>query len=208
MISVIEIIKWPITAFLTFVTFVLIFRKQIGGLLDRTKKWGVGKLKGEAYKQEPSAELKSSTADEFLRPRAENPLIASQERIIREGLENQNINPDDMERVLVNLLAEQTIINYFERLYISIFGSQITALQSLNVAGVVGVDVLALRPHYDEAVALWPNSYTNYSFEQWLEFLISAGLIIRTGDNVRITQEGHEFLKYIIHRSYTDIKAG
>ena len=185
-------------------------KKPISGLINRTNKWGIGKVRGETetFKQEPSTELKSSMADELLKTRFENPLIASQESIVRKGLEKHKIDADNMERVLVHLLAEQTIINYFERLYIMIYGSQIRALQSLNVAGVAGIDVLILRPFYDEVTALWPNVYANYSFQQWLEFLITMGLISRTGDNVRLTLEGQEFLKYLIQRGYSAHKVG
>jgi hypothetical protein len=60
--------------------------------------------------------------------------------------------------------------------------------------------IAEVKAFYDKAAAEYPNRYTNYSFEQWMEFLKSNTLLIwhPTG-MVEITVQGRDFLRYLAH---------
>lgn len=94
----------------------------------------------------------------------------------------------------------------FERAYTLIWGSQISALQFLNSAGTVPVQFL--RPWFDQAAAREPEVYKGYTFDQWLGFLQASALVLRSGENVGISLEGREFLRYLLQQGYTLYKRG
>ena len=105
-------------------------------------------------------------------------------------------------------MAAASIVQEFERIYSIVWGSQLGALQFLNSAGVDGTETLSLQAWYDQAAAQYVDTYTNYTFEQWLGFLQSQQLIVRANDQVGITLEGREFLKYVLHQGYRMYKPG
>lgn len=80
------------------------------------------------------------------------------------------------------------------------------ALQSVNSVGTVPVEFL--RPWYEQAAARETELYRGYSFGEWLSFLQSSALIVRAGDNVSISLEGREFLKYLLSQGYGLYKRG
>jgi hypothetical protein len=54
--------------------------------------------------------------------------------------------------------------------------------------------------YYDKAAVDYPNLYPKYSFEQWLNYLMSEQLLIRhPSDMLEITHKGRDFLKYLAH---------
>ncbi len=80
-----------------------------------------------------------------------------------------------------------------------IFRSQILALTELNAKG--GLMPLAnANAHFEKAKADYPQTYSNYSFQQWLDFMTSHNLLIRhPTDMLEITLRGRDFLKYLTH---------
>ena len=51
--------------------------------------------------------------------------------------------------------------------------------------------------------------YANYNFKQWLAYMESQRLLsIGMDEKIRITLDGREFLKYLIHQGYTLYKYG
>jgi hypothetical protein len=88
-----------------------------------------------------------------------------------------------------------------ERASRHIFGSQIDALNF--IAGAGGRCPKAqLLPYYANAVGQYPLFYSNYSFDQWLDFLISQNLIIPDGDNLALAPGGRAIVPYMQARGY------
>ena len=139
--------------------------------------------------------------------RFDNVLLLEQEELIRQELNNNRVDePGERERVLVRHLAAVIIYSRFERTYTLIFGSQIETLQVLNAPGSSHRDVV--KSHYDFAAVVSPDFYANYSFEQWLQFMVVQGLVRLDGDAVSITVAGREFLTFLIQEAKFLGKAG
>ena len=92
-----------------------------------------------------------------------------------------------------------------EMTYRTIFGSQIALLKFLNTTG--GHTRADLLRYYEVIKAQFPELYGTYSFEQYLHYLVSQGLIIAQGpDEYNITIAGQEFLKWMTSASVTENK--
>ena len=80
-----------------------------------------------------------------------------------------------------------------------IFKSQIMMLTELNRRN--GMMPLAdAEPYYDNAAIACPQVYAQYSFHQWLNFIVAQQLVLRhPSDMLEITMRGRDFLKYLTH---------
>ncbi len=201
-----EFLAWPAVVLVLGVIAICVFRQPITRFLDRAQKIGKSGIEAAASAQASGVEVKPSPADELLKA-FDNALLLEREKFIRTELERLHIDSNpDRERVLIRLLAALALVQTFERTYTLIWGSQISALQFLNSAGSVRVDLL--RPWYDQAAAREPELYSTYTFGQWLGFLEASLLIARTGDSAAISVGGREFLKYLLHQGYALYKLG
>ena len=86
----------------------------------------------------------------------------------------------------------------FEKIYDSIYGSQIRFMQRLNHTSVESKTSLKL--YYDNAVKNYPDAYKNYSYESYLNYLKNSGLILieENDENVQIAYFGRDFLRYML----------
>jgi len=93
-----------------------------------------------------------------------------------------------------------------EFVYRTIFGSQIGLLKFLNIVGVA--TKAQLLTIYENAKEQYPEPYANYSFEQYLQYMLTQ-VLITTQDNEHyfITVAGKEFLKWMADMSLPDQKA-
>jgi hypothetical protein len=118
-----------------------------------------------------------------------------------------NLNEADKSNYFVATAAALHIQLQHERHYIAMFGSQIVLLKRLNEVGTVGLPVEVARTIYDQAVAVFPIAYQTYSFDQWLGFLVNAGLITLQGNTLMVTPYGNGFLQYMVQRQLSELKA-
>lgn len=200
------IASWPVVALIFGVICIIAFYKPITRLLDRANKigpQGVEALSTAAQEKsstrEQTVEVISSQAEELLRL-FDSKLLLEGEAAIRADLAKRNItSPGDRERALVRLLAGSAMFGIFERTYNLIFGSQIRVLQAINGGPLPKRDI---EPFYAAAKSASPSVYSNYAFDQWLNFMISQKLIgVIDGNAVAITVRGREFLKYVIQEA-------
>jgi hypothetical protein len=205
--------NWPVVVLVFGIVFIFAFYGPIGRFLDRASRIGPqGVETGSATAQEKSlqreqtSESLSSQADEFLRL-FDSKMLLEAEGAVRADLAKRNItNPGERERVLVRLVAAAGAGFVFERIYNQIFGSQIKALQALNASALPRDGI---EPFYRAAKAENPNFYSNYSFDQWFNFMVSHTLIaMMDGNTVGITVRGREFLKFLIQEAHILNKAG
>ncbi len=176
---------WPICvcfALLLFgVFFVLRFRKEISRFIDRTQRVtreGVEAGTTAIATQEVKDIAKPSPADELLRG-FDNQLLVEQERFISDYLDQKQIqNPAEKERILIRYLASSYIIQRFESIYHSIWGSQLRALQLVNESEPQGILLQALEPWYELGKTLEPDWYANYAFARWYGFMEVMTLVV------------------------------
>jgi hypothetical protein len=212
---------WPLCVCVLFLILglVFLFRHQddISHLLSRTKHIGKSGLTTSdtaalATQTDTKDVTKPSAAEELLRG-FDNQLLVEQEAIITDFLnEKQITEPRERERVLTRYLASSYIVNRFEALNTSIFGSQLQALQMLNQKIGTVVPTAELEGWYQVGVATSPHMYgpsgENYTFGQWLGFMYRFSLIAIVGTDAHITVAGQEFLKYMVQNSYSSDKVG
>lgn len=83
--------------------------------------------------------------------------------------------------------------------YTAIFGSQLQLLGQMNIDA--GVQPAAARAIFDATKSANPIAYQDIAFEQWIGFLLGAGLImIAATGNYVLTAFGRGFMKYILDR--------
>lgn len=220
-------LTWPLVGLVLGVLALVLFRQPLSRFLDRAQKIGTTGIEASPLRQEagevkPSiadklletyanvpqkpGEVKSSPANEFLKV-FDNALLVKREDQIREELKKRNIQGADRERVLLRFLAALVLVGEFDRVYVLIWGSQIGALQEVNAAGANGINIERLQAAwYEDAAKREPETYRQYSFDQWLGFLVESSLITRDAQKVTIRPEGREFLRYVIERGYSIFK--
>lgn len=102
----------------------------------------------------------------------------------------------EREEFLVKALSGGAVSYLHDMTWAAIFGSQLDALNELNTRGAMIAD--ELRPFYDAAATANPDTYSNYTFDSWLGFMIGQTLIRQDGNVIQITVRGKDFLKYIV----------
>ena len=118
-----------------------------------------------------------------------------------------NSSDADKARYFLVTAAALHIQLQHERHYIAMFGSQIALLKRLNEVGPIGLSIDMAQLIYNEAARNYPDIYKSYSFEQWLNFLLHTGLVMRQENKLTITPYGNGFLQYIVLRQLSEIKA-
>jgi hypothetical protein len=80
-----------------------------------------------------------------------------------------------------------------------IFRSQILALTELNARGGI-LPLSSIKAHFDKAVVDHPSTYAQYTFDQWMNFMLTHELFLkRPGDAIELTLRGRDFLKFMTH---------
>jgi hypothetical protein len=113
----------------------------------------------------------------------------------------------DREKYLVRVTALFVTIIIFEKVWFTIYGSQLKALQQLNLQMLTYDE---MRRYYDEAAKAHPEIYKDSSFELWLGYL-KIWLLILEHDptHLEITVRGQDFLRYLLEARYdTALRVG
>jgi len=133
--------------------------------------------------------------------------VAFREQSIKSELERLGfqLEESDINDVLIRQLAAQLCVAFFERTYRIIFGSQLTALDFLNTGGPHQTAIIEAI-FYDTARNMEEAFYTDFSFDQWLSFLLSNSLIAQDGKVVGITVGGRDFLVWLVNAGLSHSK--
>jgi hypothetical protein len=198
-------LAWPIIT----LTILLILKEPLKKLIGNIKKIGYGGAGIEtnyAKNQENETTLLERLGDgndesyldnalakfsEYTLNRADE--IIEQETQISsvEGLQNQYDRIYKYSKLLV-------LIKNFEKMYDSMYGSQIRFLQRLNHTTTESKEDLKL--YYNNAKESYPNIYRDYSYDAYLNFLYANGLIIKEEgtENISISVIGKDYLRYLL----------
>jgi hypothetical protein len=136
---------------------------------------------------------------------AEWPIVHEQETLVRTQLTTLGVSQQEQVDLLVKHLAVTQLLLRAEVTYRTIFGSQILLLKSLNTTGGATRDQLS--KFYEDAKAEFPQAFANYSFDQYLQYLLGFGLIRQDRQHYEITVAGQEFLKWMPTARVPDKKA-
>jgi hypothetical protein len=106
-------------------------------------------------------------------------------------------SPNDREGFYVKLIALGLPGFTYEIVWAYIFRSQVLTLMEINRRLV---PIAEVKEFYDKAAAEYPDRYAAYSFERWMEFMKSNGLLLwHPSGMVEITVRGKDFLKFLTH---------
>jgi hypothetical protein len=78
-------------------------------------------------------------------------------------------------------------------------------LKSLRRGGTLELEAAGVRATIR---AVEQGGYATYAFEGWLSFMLNNGLVERTGDTLRSTVFGNDFLIYLREQRLTENKLG
>ena len=192
-----EIAAWPLAFIIAVIVAVYALRESLGGLLARLNKANLGtvlEFNSDVQKTEP---IKDKPNIEDVSPHDPFGLIRESEGAISEDLEQLNLASDSekISLLIKNIADLQLRIVYINSLRI-IFRSQYDLLVALNSqAAPVGREFL--KSFYDEAKDRHPRLYESYSFEEYLNYLVSNGFVISEKGGNRISNFGRSFLTFI-----------
>lgn len=152
--------------------------------------------------QNPSADF---DARKFFALAHYSPVTAEVEKNIK--IAAQQNSPNDKEAFYARFIGVGLVAYQHDSTWFTIYKSQLEALAELNTRGLI--PVADLKKHYDKAVSGYPKTYTNYSFEEWLNYMQSRMLIVRyPSEMVELSFNGRDFLKYLAHVGRNiDVKA-
>ena len=200
--------SWPLAIILISIGFFFIFHKGLSSLISRISK--IGREGLEATPPTTISSQKSSTEEklsyEQLMKAFDSVVLREQEENIKKELENFTF-PGEQEKinVLVKYLASTRIALRFSYTEKSIWGSQIRILEFLN-SKVDGATEEEVKAFYDIAAKAFPETFSNYSFDKYINFLTSHILIVKKNSNLLITNLGRDFLTYLVNTGNTGFR--
>jgi hypothetical protein len=193
-----KVLIWPLLAFIVF----LFIRKPIIGLINRITKIGLSGTSVEAHQQqavEKQVQKNFSTVDQTLGVFRKETIEMVAE-VVRKETDIESLLTDQLKiERLTNYSVALYIIKNFESIYNLIFGSQILILQQLNTFAHEDFD--SLKRYFDYGVKQNPNFFENYEYSDYIGFLFAINFIVYEGKQIKITNLGVDFLKYLTENS-------
>jgi len=188
---------WPGVVVIVAIAAMFIFRTPLSDLISRTSgasKDGITFVRG----QEGQATPKDTLSFKDLMEIPINSSVLAREKFIKEKFHEFNLKSEDEKiSVLIRSLALVQLELEYRNISSLIFGSQMRLLVSL--AGSPSASKLEKASAiFEEAKTRFPDIHKNRKLEEWLEFLVNTGLVLKNKDEIDISQYGSDFLKFIV----------
>lgn len=193
-----RVLTWP------FIVggFLIYFRKNIGGLVDRitlVKGPGGTEIRVE---QQQRAEGQKEGIGKISKEDVKNDLQSQIEEIKKQyedQLSKEKKASTDKDQIINHLLEQLSFKSLqleFEQIYRLIFGSQIDLLKRLKASPYFKEPTGNTILFFVLTQRIFP-IFTNWTFNQYLNFLFTTNLIYFANDCYFITDRGKAFLAYI-----------
>lgn len=208
--SLVSVLIWP----LTIVGGVFFFRGEVKRLLGRLVR--ISKEGAEFDKPaQASATFEREDVTKISRQALERaptehyapafrPVVDNLQQKILVHLNEQSRQTNvTRESLLLRGFADTVAALLLERIYRFIFGSQIDALEFLAYQPNFTSSRDEIRKHYDAAFVAYPGVYNDYSFDDWLNFLLRAELVKISDRMVTLTDLGLAMPGYIVAQRYS-----
>ena len=194
------IISWPLTALIIF----YFLKTPMSEILRNIKKFSYGGAEILTNQQklnnaeiDLSSELTgNSNIEKILKMFSNTSNTFAAQVLENETKIDEITNPQTKINLLENYSKLLIIIKTAEKIYSSIYGSQIRILQRLNHSKSEKTE--DLKFYFNNAKKVYPKVYNDYSYENYLHFLVNYSLIQINDDIATITDVGRDFLRYII----------
>ena len=106
---------------------------------------------------------------------------------------------------LVRQLAACQVINWFEKTYYNIFGSQIKLIK-LAISSKEGLSKESVIELFNGVQAKYPEILGAWDIDQYLKYLLVSNLIEVKDDQYHATKRGAEFIKILSGSGYIEDK--
>jgi hypothetical protein len=193
-------IAWPSAAVVIALTFLLLFRANLGRAIDRAQKVGVGKTSvdmAEAQQQLATSQHARPTAMESMAQLTESAFFTATRNELLQDLDQRGLVGDEHTRFLTEVVVTFAVKLELEKTYRRILGSQIAALRYV-AQSPAGVETTELQPFYDAVKQTLMQGHP-YTFNNWLTYLVeNSALLTMDGPRVYATPKGRDFLKYAV----------
>jgi hypothetical protein len=198
--KLIEGMAWPLVVVILAVVYKhdILSLKPLLGRVRKAKLWKVEVEVDAADQQQKAGALVSVDVSSGTIELKELPgltrteAIGNLERELHVNLKNVTENQVD---ILIRNLAQARLETAFGIVYAGIFGSQIVGLNELAARRKVAAT--EAYTFYQEFEKKYPEIYAGYGFSGWIGFLKDRGLVAQTGDDIRITPLGDDFLTWL-----------
>ena len=132
--------------------------------------------------------------------------IEEQENRIRSDRRLNDLDlSTDTAKVLIHHLAASQVLSWFEKVFNTLFGSQIRLLRLLDKESSGIPEGVALTL-FMEAKLKYPETLGPWVLNDYLKFLIASSLIIQRDKIITITNPGKEFLIWLTRSGYSESK--
>ena len=212
---------WPHTILLIFVIAMAFYRQEIRALIERILEIGPGGFKllpppvstlhsEKIESSELQVPMPTSVAHSPALPAAEGsplplpPVIFPEQLRISKGYvttETAGMSDAQAKEYLTSMLSFSRVTNMFENCYSMIFGGQLKLLQLLNQRPGWSISLSELN-------SIWASHQNQikplldlWTTDQYLQYLINHGLIVRVADSIQMTTKGSEFLIWLVSYS-------
>lgn len=200
--QLIEFSAWPVVVLLIALNFKTTISSAISQLANRVTRAGKD---GVVFSQK----IQHSDEDS-IRDKSNLKEVLEDTKIIKDYVdlvkpefdalaESTNLSKTD---TYLAKAAEFYLYWQLEKVYRTIFGSQIKLLQHLASHGL-NSDKHLLQKYYNEASLSYPDFYSFYSYESWLLFLSNHSMIKIEEDQISLTLEGQTLINYIHSQDYS-----
>jgi hypothetical protein len=124
------------------------------------------------------------------------------EESIKKHIQNEGPSKaEEQVKILIRHLASSQLSEKFERIGGQIFGSQLAILIRANSSPITEDQA---RNFYDDAVRKFPTTFVNYTFEQYLSYMVTSGLLAKGEKGIfNATELSREFMSYLVRCGLT-----
>lgn len=197
--EIIAALGWPHFAFAFGLTFLFLFRSELKSLLGRITSIDKSGIKTQPNPDAQRENQKKIEAAQELMLEIGNTVVQQEvETRIRNDLTARSLQIDgETSKVLIKYLAASRVALEFEQIQNLIFGSQIFLLKKLNEVTGVGQALPLVQAHFAHVQQTFPDSFSDWSLENYLHFLVDRALIVYQDGKYHITNLGKEYLVWM-----------
>lgn len=202
-LEILKIFAWPLCVVVIVMVFLFIIKKEIRERISKIKS-----VSKTTVLMEPTQETSITNyhSNDDLLGKNDSITVKEQKERIKQDLKNRNLdhNPTEANDILIHQLAITQLKLDFERIYNTIFGSQIYLLKKLNENTKSKKDVHS----YISSIINSNEALHDWSIDEYLNFLLAYSLIIFDSQKelYNITFIGQEFLLWLLQSGKNENK--
>jgi hypothetical protein len=205
-VKILEALKWPAVAVIALYLFRAETRNLVSGLRSRNIKFAGAEATAERIEQitPPAASLPvhvvtAATPHPF--ELSDNPFFQSEVQALTQRVQAIPFSSTDEKlRWMLREGAGLLVRLEYEKIYRDVWASQMELLGAANRLG--GITEQQAREHYSTVAQAAPAVYANYTFDQWIRFLVAFGLLDVANQNWTTTGKGQLFIQYLVDQRY------